>query len=220
MRAALYRSPKKVDDPTPTGYAGPRLPAGVRDLLRRLASERFAIRASGKSKKTIIVSDGERDVGYVNTFVMQHNALMGYHFKLTDGYEGNACPPGFSLAKFAVLNGCLLEELEPKLDKDKVYLHVLSERAGVALARAARGDAPDAKPDAGRKASRVGTDWTVAEVEASVADYLAMLSLELAGAPFSKAAHRRALLAKLPARSEQSIEFKHANVRDGLRKSA
>lgn len=57
-----------------------------------------------------------------------------------------------------------------------------------------------------------GTDWTVVEVEALIADYLAMLSMELAGVPYNKTAHRRALVLKLNARSEQSIEFKHANV--------
>lgn len=45
-----------------------------------------------------------------------------------------------------------------------------------------------------------------------MADYLAMLLQELAGQPYSKAAHRRQLQQRLPARSEGSIEFKHANI--------
>ena len=55
-------------------------------------------------------------------------------------------------------------------------------------------------------------DWNRAEVEAIVADYLSMLASELAGTPYNKAAHRRALRPLLANRSEQSIEFKHANI--------
>lgn len=55
-------------------------------------------------------------------------------------------------------------------------------------------------------------DWTHLEVEAIVADYLKMLSLELAGQSFSKAAHRRALQQKLNGRSDSAIEFKHGNI--------
>lgn len=55
-------------------------------------------------------------------------------------------------------------------------------------------------------------DWSRLEVEAIVADYLRMLSLELGGQAFSKAAHRRALQQKLHGRSDGSIEFKHCNI--------
>jgi hypothetical protein len=55
-------------------------------------------------------------------------------------------------------------------------------------------------------------DWSREEVEATVADYLAMLASELAGVPYNKAAHRRDLARQLDNRSEQAIEFKHANV--------
>jgi len=64
-----------------------------------------------------------------------------------------------------------------------------------------------------------GTDWSRQEVEAIVDDYLSMLASELAGTPFSKAAHRRALLPLLNGRSEQSIEFKHANISAALLES-
>ena len=59
-------------------------------------------------------------------------------------------------------------------------------------------------------------DWSRVEVEAIVDDYLSMLASELAGTPYSKAAHRRALGARLVARSEPSIEFKHANISAAL----
>jgi hypothetical protein len=57
-----------------------------------------------------------------------------------------------------------------------------------------------------------GEDWQPEEVALIVADYLAMLMRELAGQPYNKAAHRRRLREQLPARSEGSIEFKHANI--------
>ncbi len=54
--------------------------------------------------------------------------------------------------------------------------------------------------------------WTREEVEAIVADYFDMLSQELAGAAYSKTAHRHALAAKLRERSDGSIERKHQNI--------
>lgn len=60
--------------------------------------------------------------------------------------------------------------------------------------------------------AKAGENWLRDEVELIVADYLAMLLQELAGQPYSKAAHRRQLQQRLPARSEGSIEFKHANI--------
>jgi len=60
------------------------------------------------------------------------------------------------------------------------------------------------------------SDWTRKEVELIVDDYIDMLVLELAGMPFNKAAHRRALRPKLNNRSEQSIEFKHCNISAAL----
>jgi hypothetical protein len=45
-----------------------------------------------------------------------------------------------------------------------------------------------------------------------VADYFAMLEKELLGKPFNKSEHRKALSPHLAARSDGSIEFKHANI--------
>lgn len=59
-------------------------------------------------------------------------------------------------------------------------------------------------------------DWSKQEVEVIVDDYLSMLASELAGTPYNKTAHRRALLPLLNGRSEQSIEFKHANISAAL----
>jgi Domain of unknown function (DUF3883) len=59
-------------------------------------------------------------------------------------------------------------------------------------------------------------DWSRTEVEAIVDDYLSMLSSELAGTPYNKAAHRRALRPHLADRTDQSVEFKHANISAAL----
>lgn len=55
-------------------------------------------------------------------------------------------------------------------------------------------------------------DWSRAEVEAIVADYLQMLTLELAGQSYNKTKHRENLKQKLQGRSDPSIEFKHSNI--------
>jgi hypothetical protein len=55
-------------------------------------------------------------------------------------------------------------------------------------------------------------DWTEQEVRLVVADYFAMLEKELLGKAFSKTDHRKALAPLLDARSDPSIEYKHANI--------
>lgn len=59
-------------------------------------------------------------------------------------------------------------------------------------------------------------EWSRLEVEATVADYLAMLGKELVGVPYNKAEHRRKLATLLNGRSAQAIEFKHANISAAL----
>jgi hypothetical protein len=56
-----------------------------------------------------------------------------------------------------------------------------------------------------------GGDWTRDEVEATVADYFAMLEHELLREPYNKAEHNRRLQARI-GRSKGSIEFKHQNI--------
>jgi hypothetical protein len=56
-----------------------------------------------------------------------------------------------------------------------------------------------------------GSVWSDTEVDLIVADYFSMLADELAGRPFNKAAHNRALQA-LTGRNHASIEFKHCNI--------
>ncbi len=61
-----------------------------------------------------------------------------------------------------------------------------------------------------------GAEWSRSEVEAIVDDYLSMLASELAGTPYNKTAHRRTLKPLLSDRSDQSVEFKHANISAAL----
>lgn len=55
-------------------------------------------------------------------------------------------------------------------------------------------------------------EWSQAEVEATVADYLHMLRQELSGQSYNKSAHRKLLLSRLNGRSEGAIERKHQNI--------
>lgn len=55
-------------------------------------------------------------------------------------------------------------------------------------------------------------EWSQTEVEATVADYLHMLCMELSGQNYNKSAHRKQLLEKLNGRSEGAIERKHQNI--------
>lgn len=57
----------------------------------------------------------------------------------------------------------------------------------------------------------MGEDWSIEEVEAVVADYLAMLWKEKSGLDYNKAEHNRALQ-RLTERSKGSIEWKHQNI--------
>lgn len=61
-----------------------------------------------------------------------------------------------------------------------------------------------------------GDDWSLVEVEACVADYLDMLTLELNGQHFNKRARNAALMQRLDGRSRGSVEFKHANISAAL----
>jgi hypothetical protein len=72
----------------------------------------------------------------------------------------------------------------------------------------------DARQDtSSNHADRGGGDWDGAEITATVDDYLTMLRAEITGQPYSKAAHRRALLPRLNSvRTAAAIEFKHQNI--------
>ena len=54
--------------------------------------------------------------------------------------------------------------------------------------------------------------WDRIEVEATVADYLHMLVLELSGQNYNKSAHRKKLLSTLNKRTDGAVERKHQNI--------
>lgn len=57
-----------------------------------------------------------------------------------------------------------------------------------------------------------GTDWSEAELRASVEVYFAMLRQQLAGETVNKAEWRRKLQERIPARSDGAIEYRHQNI--------
>ncbi len=63
-----------------------------------------------------------------------------------------------------------------------------------------------------RREGKMGEDWKREEVEATVADYLDMLSKELRGLKYAKTAHRHRLAEMLNMRSDGAIERKHQNI--------
>lgn len=66
--------------------------------------------------------------------------------------------------------------------------------------------------DSQRALLNQGDAWDWLECEAVVADYFAMMELELRGERYNKTQYRRNLQPKLRSRSESSIEFKHQNI--------
>ena len=54
--------------------------------------------------------------------------------------------------------------------------------------------------------------WSREEVEATVADYLSMLTMQLTGQQYNKTEHRRKLIRLLESRSEGAVERKHQNI--------
>lgn len=61
-------------------------------------------------------------------------------------------------------------------------------------------------------AETTSKNWTEDEVSVVVADYFEMLKLDLNGSSYNKTERRRAILPMLNARSNGSVEFKHANI--------
>lgn len=57
-----------------------------------------------------------------------------------------------------------------------------------------------------------GQEWSIEEVEATVAAYFAMLKKDLQAEEYSKAKFNRSLANMLDGRSNQAVEYKHANI--------
>jgi hypothetical protein len=64
----------------------------------------------------------------------------------------------------------------------------------------------------GSELGETGKPWTVEEVELTVETYFAMLRADLLGQSLNKAEHNRRLQTRIPARSIDSIEYKHRNI--------
>jgi hypothetical protein len=87
-----------------------------------------------------------------------------------------------------------------------------SDAAVAALLKRLGFEVVSGAPSASKPPEAGGREWSTLEAELLVADYLQMLTLELNGQTFNKAARRRALLPLLNGRTEASIEFKRRNV--------
>jgi len=59
--------------------------------------------------------------------------------------------------------------------------------------------------------TKTGTDWQDDELDAIVADYFEMLVADLAGRPYVKSRHSKALMARI-GRTRGSVEYKHENI--------
>jgi hypothetical protein len=59
--------------------------------------------------------------------------------------------------------------------------------------------------------AKIGTHWQEDELDAIVADYFAMLEADLAGRPYVKLQHSKALMSRI-GRTHRSVEFKHQNI--------
>lgn len=59
--------------------------------------------------------------------------------------------------------------------------------------------------------SKVGKPWRDDELDEIIADYFVMLAADLAGQPYVKSRHSKALMEKIR-RTHRSVEFKHQNI--------
>ena len=82
---------------------------------------------------------------------------------------------------------------------------------GIGLERGATHDVPASLSLVGMATASSGP-WSREEVEATVADYLQMLRLELAGQPYNKAAHHRDVANKLNNRTPDAVGMKNQNI--------
>jgi hypothetical protein len=84
-------------------------------------------------------------------------------------------------------------------DRDPVPFSWIADRLGLST-------------DAAFEGGVAGEDWTENEVSLIIRDYFEMLTLEVDGQPYNKAARNRALRETMRSRSQGSIERKHRNI--------
>jgi len=147
-------------------------------------------------------ADGDRPTPYLPFFHLRSEGF--WHHRIAEGQEVAYRDLTRSLSPrrlrdaiaYAYLDDELFELLRYTPSRE-VLKYELFENIDVAERRDLRG--------------AIG-DWSELECELIVADYLEMLLTELAGTPYSKAEHRRALQRHLAERTEGSIEYKHQNI--------
>jgi predicted HNH restriction endonuclease len=101
----------------PQGYSGAPLSESVLSLLEIV--QRYGFQAVASSRHTgatiNLLHNGER-CGYINSTVLRHGSVLGYHFSgKWSGRPNNACPPEISdriLAVFSDKYRCSQDELE------------------------------------------------------------------------------------------------------------
>jgi len=98
-------------------------------------------------------------------------------------------------------------------DRSRAWISAGSEHRATSASRG-RGLHECGEPDTGRREAGGirGLDWSREEVEATVADYIVMLTAEIRGESYSKTEHRRSLKRLLRERTDAAIERKHGNI--------
>lgn len=200
------------------GYSGRQLPPDVEAMLAELMRHSFRVLATTEhSGQTLNVlnADGQK-VGFINDRVLSAGVL-GYRFseRFAAGIDENNAVPAPIVDRvvemFAAKYSCAADDfvIQGGAGSNAGRHFLVLRRAELATRILLR----DADSNDERTA---GADWSRQEVEAIVDDYLSMLASEIAGTPYNKAEHRRVLKPLLASRSDQSIEYKHANISAAL----
>lgn len=127
-----------------SSYAGRDLPSQVVSLLDLLQRHGFRAVVTGGANKTVRIHHAQRNVGYVNSTVLQRHGVLGFHFA-THGRATDACPEELVeniVQTFVTQYGIAAEALDVQSAARHTYLilreptaalKVLLQDAGVAL---------------------------------------------------------------------------------------
>lgn len=99
---------------TLANYAGPPLPKRVQSFLSLLEGHSLQIVPTGSAGKSIRILSQDKNLGYVNSTVLQRGALVGYRFNET-GYESDSCPKAAEptlIADFCARYNCTPKDLD------------------------------------------------------------------------------------------------------------
>jgi hypothetical protein len=127
-----------------SSYAGRELSPQVVSLLDLLQRHGFRAVVTGGANKTVRIHRAQRNVGYVNSTVLQRHGVLGYHFA-THGRAADACPEDLVsnvIESFVTQYGIAAEALDLQRAARHTYLiirdptaalKVLLQDAGFAL---------------------------------------------------------------------------------------